>query len=131
MSRYIIYKILAFIRPCREFSEKTYSNCLISKVQLAMLATSVWPHSLVSIMGPSAPCKRLLLVLTSPHCHIKTDAYSVFYRTSICSDYSKAMLPHITHILLKIFKFKLLPFLLYIPPNFLFYYMKPILYSPL
>ena len=98
---------------------------------------SVWPHSPVSgpswgnMRGPSAPCKRLLLVLTSPHCHIKTDAYSVFYRTSICSNYSKAMLPHITYVLLKIFKFKLLLFLLYIPPNFLFYYRKPALYSPL
>ena len=41
MPRYIIYKILAFLRLCREFSEEMNPNCLIGKVQLAMLATSV------------------------------------------------------------------------------------------
>ena len=41
MPRYIIYKILALLRLCREFSEETYPNCLIWKVQLALLPTSV------------------------------------------------------------------------------------------
>ena len=40
MPRYIIFKILVFLRR-REFSEETYPNCLIWKVQLAMLPTSV------------------------------------------------------------------------------------------
>ena len=41
MPRYIIYKILTFLRLYREFPKETYPNCLIGKVQLAMLATSV------------------------------------------------------------------------------------------
>ena len=71
------------------------------------------------------------LVLTLPHCHIKNSAYSVFCRTPICINYSKAALPHIASILLKVFGFELLLFFFYVPPNLLFYYRKSILYSPL
>ena len=68
------------------------------------------------------PCKRFLLVLTLPYRHIKNSAYLVFYRTPICSNYSKATLPHIACILLKFFRLELLPFLLYVPSDFLLYY---------
>ena len=85
----------------------------------------------VTWAGQQRSLQAPLLVLILPHCHIKNSTYLVFCRTPIYSNYSKAALPYIASTLFKVFRVKLLLFLLYIPSNFLFYYRKSTLYSPL